>query len=131
MVIVRFWHWPLLLLASGCAVPVASDLGEGDANQAVVVLEKQGISANKERDPEGEGVGEARQGLLPHLDRGDHEVHQCMAPRARLHQPHRQQAQAETGEARSVHGGERRHAQRRRQLELRESGGKPWRQRPG
>jgi len=56
MAMVRFWHWPLLLLAAGCAVPVASDLGEGDANQAVVALEKQGISANKERDPEGEGT---------------------------------------------------------------------------
>ncbi len=40
----------------GCSVPIASNLAEGDANQAVVALEKQGISANKERDPEGEGT---------------------------------------------------------------------------
>ncbi len=40
----------------GCTVPIASNLGESDANQAVVALEKQGISASKERDPEGEGT---------------------------------------------------------------------------
>lgn len=51
----RSWFWALLLVASGCSVPVASDLAESDANQAVVALEKQGISATKERDPEGEG----------------------------------------------------------------------------
>jgi type III secretion protein J len=37
-------------------VPIASDLSESDANQAVVALERQGISAQKERDPEGEGT---------------------------------------------------------------------------
>ncbi|HVJ15982.1 MAG TPA: hypothetical protein VM686_11075 [Polyangiaceae bacterium] len=52
----RFWLWPLVSLLVACTVPVASDLPEGDANQAVVELEKQGISASKERDPEGEGT---------------------------------------------------------------------------
>jgi type III secretion protein J len=51
----RLWLWPLLLLV-GCTAPVASDLPESDANQALVALEKQGISASKERDPEGEGT---------------------------------------------------------------------------
>lgn len=41
------------LLAVACSVPVSSNLSESDANQALVALEKQGISASKERDPEG------------------------------------------------------------------------------
>jgi type III secretion system YscJ/HrcJ family lipoprotein len=41
------------LALSACSVPVSSNLSETDANQALVALEKQGISAWKERDPEG------------------------------------------------------------------------------
>jgi len=52
----RTWLWPLVSLLTACSVPVASDLPEGDANQALVALEKQGIAASKERDPEGEGT---------------------------------------------------------------------------
>jgi type III secretion protein J len=36
-------------------VPVAANLDEGDANQAVVVLERGSVGASKERDPEQEG----------------------------------------------------------------------------
>ncbi len=42
------------LCAIACSVPISSNLSESDANQALVALEKQGISASKERDPEGE-----------------------------------------------------------------------------
>ncbi|HEY6081305.1 MAG TPA: hypothetical protein VIW29_20965 [Polyangiaceae bacterium] len=44
-----------LSVALGCSSPVASDLPEGEANRAVVALEKHGVSAEKERDPEVEG----------------------------------------------------------------------------
>jgi type III secretion protein J len=42
------------LCALACSVPISSNLSEGDANQTLVALEKQGISASKERDPEGQ-----------------------------------------------------------------------------
>jgi type III secretion protein J len=42
-------------LALGCSVPVAANLDEGDANQSVLLLEKNGVGADKERDPEHEG----------------------------------------------------------------------------
>src|SRR5690606_40635630 len=43
------------LLALACSVPVAANLDEADANRAIVVLERGGIGASKERDPEQEG----------------------------------------------------------------------------
>ncbi|MCA9588926.1 MAG: hypothetical protein KC657_26605 [Myxococcales bacterium] len=45
----------LLALATGCAVPVASALEEGDANDVVVLLDQSGIDATKEVDPTTEG----------------------------------------------------------------------------
>jgi len=50
----------LSLLASiafiaGCNVPIAVALDETDANHAVVALEKSGVAAEKERDPDSEG----------------------------------------------------------------------------
>lgn len=44
---------PLLLV--GCAVPVASGLGDEDANHVVVALEQNGVLSQKESDPESEG----------------------------------------------------------------------------
>jgi type III secretion protein J len=41
--------------AAACSVPVAANLDENDANQAVVVLSRGGVGADKERDPEHEG----------------------------------------------------------------------------
>jgi len=38
-----------------CNVPIAMGLDENDANHAVVALEKSGVAADKERDPESEG----------------------------------------------------------------------------
>ena len=40
---------------SGCTVPIAVGLDENDANHAVVALEKSGVAADKDRDPETEG----------------------------------------------------------------------------
>jgi type III secretion protein J len=40
-----------LLGMSGCAVPVAAGLEEGDANRVVVALDHAGIDASKEADP--------------------------------------------------------------------------------
>ena len=40
---------------SGCTVPIAVGLDENDANHAVVALEKSGVAADKDRDPESEG----------------------------------------------------------------------------
>jgi type III secretion protein J len=47
----------MLALASlsGCAVPVAAGLEEGDANRVVVALDQAGIDAAKEADPGTEG----------------------------------------------------------------------------
>jgi type III secretion protein J len=44
------------LLAAACTVPVAANLDEGDASEAVVALEKSGVASEKERDPEHEGT---------------------------------------------------------------------------
>ncbi|MFZ5897341.1 MAG: hypothetical protein ACOY0T_40175 [Myxococcota bacterium] len=43
------------LCAAACSVPVAANLDESDANQAVTLLEQANLSASKERDPEHEG----------------------------------------------------------------------------
>jgi type III secretion protein J len=43
------------LAACACNAPVASNLPESEANRAVVALERHGVSAEKERDPEAEG----------------------------------------------------------------------------
>jgi type III secretion protein J len=45
----------LSLAVFGCSVPVAVGLDERDANHAVVALEKNGVAADKERDPDAEG----------------------------------------------------------------------------
>lgn len=49
----------LALLSSaaivGCSVPIAVGLDESDANHALVALEKNGVAADKERDPDSEG----------------------------------------------------------------------------
>lgn len=48
----------LLLLAAGalgCGAPVASAIDESDANQAVLLLDEAGMSAQKESDPQAEG----------------------------------------------------------------------------
>src|SRR3954464_9601515 len=42
-------------LLAGCNVPVAVGLDETDANHAVVALEKSGVAADKDRDPDSEG----------------------------------------------------------------------------
>jgi len=47
------WLCGLSLLA-GCNVPIAIGLDENDANHAVVALEKNGVAADKERDPDSE-----------------------------------------------------------------------------
>ncbi|MEP7050646.1 MAG: hypothetical protein ABJB12_09850 [Pseudomonadota bacterium] len=39
----------------GCNVPIAVGLDENDADHAVVALEKSGVAADKERDPDTEG----------------------------------------------------------------------------
>lgn len=45
----------LLLVLSGCTVPVAAALDESDANRVVVALDQSGIDATKEADPTAEG----------------------------------------------------------------------------
>jgi type III secretion protein J len=45
----------LAVLVAGCSVPIAAGLDEGDANQAVVALEKSGIAADKYPDPDRDG----------------------------------------------------------------------------
>src|SRR3954470_11755899 len=42
-------------LLAGCSVPIAAGLDESDANHAVVALEKSGVAADKDRDPDTEG----------------------------------------------------------------------------
>jgi len=42
-------------LLAGCNVPIAVGLDENDANHAVVALERSGVAADKDRDPDGEG----------------------------------------------------------------------------
>ncbi|MEI9951450.1 MAG: hypothetical protein WDO74_21355 [Pseudomonadota bacterium] len=42
-------------LLFGCNVPIAVGLDETDANHAVVALEKNGVAADKDRDPDSEG----------------------------------------------------------------------------
>src|SRR4051812_7498696 len=44
-----------LTLLAACNVPVAAGLDESDANHAVVALEKSGVAAEKDRDPDSEG----------------------------------------------------------------------------
>lgn len=45
----------LLAAATGCSVPVAAGLDEGDANRVVVALDQSGVDAAKEADPTAEG----------------------------------------------------------------------------
>jgi type III secretion protein J len=45
----------LMPALAGCSVPVAGGLAESDANQSVVALERRGVAAHKEKDPESEG----------------------------------------------------------------------------
>ncbi len=47
--------WVLLACLQGCSVPIAADLGENQANQAIVALEGAGVYASKEPDPTSEG----------------------------------------------------------------------------
>jgi type III secretion protein J len=42
-------------LATGCTVPVAASLDEGDANRVIVALDQSGIDSAKEPDPTSEG----------------------------------------------------------------------------
>lgn len=49
------WFAASILLVAGCNVPIAAGLDESDANHAVVALEKSGVAADKERDPDAEG----------------------------------------------------------------------------
>jgi len=42
------------VVAAACSVPVATNLDESDANQAVLLLDRSGVGADKERDPEHE-----------------------------------------------------------------------------
>ncbi len=54
----RTASWALLVslsLITACNVPIAVGLDETDANHAVVALEKSGVAADKERDPDSEG----------------------------------------------------------------------------
>jgi type III secretion system YscJ/HrcJ family lipoprotein len=44
------------LFASACSVPISAGLDETAASQAVVALEKSGIAADKERDPDHENA---------------------------------------------------------------------------
>jgi type III secretion protein J len=44
-----------VMLASGCAVPVAASLDEPDANRVVIALDQAGIDSTKEADPTTEG----------------------------------------------------------------------------
>jgi type III secretion protein J len=43
------------LMLTSCSVPIAANLDEADANQAVTLLEQSSVTASKERDPEHEG----------------------------------------------------------------------------
>src|SRR3954471_19055475 len=45
----------LASVLAGCNVPIAAGLDENDANHAVVALEKSGVAADKDRDPDSEG----------------------------------------------------------------------------
>jgi type III secretory pathway lipoprotein EscJ len=45
----------LALWVGGCSVPIAANLDEGDANRVVVALQTEGVAAQKEHDPDGEG----------------------------------------------------------------------------
>jgi type III secretion protein J len=54
----RFWPAVVasgVVVLSGCGVPVAASLDEGDANQVVVALDASGIDAAKDPDPGAEG----------------------------------------------------------------------------
>jgi type III secretion protein J len=50
------WAWLLLLVfVAGCSVPIASDLGDNDSNRVMVALERAGVAAQKEPDPNADG----------------------------------------------------------------------------
>jgi type III secretion system inner membrane ring protein len=52
---VAFEWFAAATLLAGCNVPIAAGLDETDANHAVVALERSGVAADKERDPDAEG----------------------------------------------------------------------------
>jgi type III secretion protein J len=52
---VNFSMTGVALALVACSVPVAGNLDEADANQAVALLARGGVGADKERDPEHEG----------------------------------------------------------------------------
>jgi type III secretion protein J len=54
MLLLRFSPLLLALGLVGCAVPVATGLADEDANQVVVALERNGVAAHKEADPDSE-----------------------------------------------------------------------------
>jgi type III secretion protein J len=43
------------LMFAGCAVPVANDLDEASANKVIAALGRNGVAADKQRDPDREG----------------------------------------------------------------------------
>jgi type III secretion protein J len=47
--------WAVAVWLGGCAVPIAANLEESDANRVVVALEESGIAADKDADPAAEG----------------------------------------------------------------------------
>lgn len=51
----RFGLFWLLVAVSGCTVPIAGGLDEGQANRVVVALDHAGVGADKEGDPASEG----------------------------------------------------------------------------
>src|SRR5262245_12868207 len=44
------------VVLSACSVPISAGLDEADASQAVVALEKSGIAAEKDKDPDRESA---------------------------------------------------------------------------
>jgi type III secretion protein J len=52
----RGFFFGFAVLVSACSVPISAGLDEADASQAVVALEKSGIAAEKEKDPDHENA---------------------------------------------------------------------------
>ncbi len=50
----RFVISGVCVVAAACSVPVAANLDEADANQAILLLERGGVGADKEHDPDHE-----------------------------------------------------------------------------
>ena len=51
----NLWWVPGLCMGVACAVPVANDLDEPTANRVVAALGRNGVAADKQRDPDNEG----------------------------------------------------------------------------